>query len=135
LYNNVWCGDLKGYNFETPVGFLALRLDDELFLLYQLMFVGSFAINCLDVLFWTKPRSRRFQLLASVLRQMQYPEFIDVCLQNCDIIRSSFCALYIIPDIKHIPWIDSLPSNPELREPAKVCMVLPSFFVMCSVLG
>jgi hypothetical protein len=132
---NVWRGDLTGYDFETLLGFLALRPDGDLFLRCQYMFAGSFTMDSLDVLFWVKPRSRRFQLLAPVLPQRQCPEFMDVCLQNCDIIKSWFCALYIILDIEYIPSIDSLPSNPRFREPADVCMVLPSFFVMCSVLS
>jgi hypothetical protein len=99
------------------------------------MFPGSFAIDYLDLLFWTEPRSRRFQLLASVLLEMRCPELRDICLQNCNIIESSFCALYMILDIEHIPSIDSLLRNPALREPANACMALLSLCVACSVFG
>jgi hypothetical protein len=126
---NVWCGDLKGYDFETPAGILALRPDDELFRLCQSLFVRSLTLDYLDVFFRTKPRSRRFQLLASVLWQTQSPKFMDVCLQNCAIIESSF---YAHAPRHRIHSVDPLPNNPELTEPANVGMILPSFFVMCS---
>jgi hypothetical protein len=66
---------------------------------------------------------------------MQFLEFMEVCLQNCDIIESSFCALYIILDVGYIPSIDSLPGNRKLREQANICIILLSFFAMCSVTG
>jgi hypothetical protein len=60
---------------------------------------------------------------------------VPVCPEHGLPIAGRLRCFLIILDIEYFPLVNSLLSNPELGKPAKACMALPSFFVMCLVVG